>query len=141
MPPKRAAGGAPAAAAAKRQGAGLLQLLFVTAGIYGSYLTQGVLQEKLTTRKYGAAGERFHEMVFLNLAQALCCAAWAAAHLTVTRGWDAKAAPALAYWRVGLSNTVGPACGVVALKNIRRAERREARGGAGTRRGAGGRRL
>ena len=108
-----------AKAAPGRRDGGLAVLLFVTAGIYGAYLTQGMLQEKLTTRKYGSAGERFTEMVFLNLAQALCCALLAAAHLTVTRGWDAKAAPLLAYWQVGLSNTVGPACGVVALKNIR----------------------
>lgn len=99
-------------------GASVASLAFCTLGIYAAYLTQGVLQEKLSTRKYGPSGERFPQIVFLNFAQSVVCFAWAAAHLIVTRGWGKDAAPVLSYWRAGLTNTLGPACGVVALKNI-----------------------
>lgn len=41
------------------QSAGLL--LFCAAGIYGSYLTQGVVQESLSTKKFGDELVRFVE--------------------------------------------------------------------------------
>jgi len=36
-----------------------LSLAYGAAGIYAAYLTQGIVQEKLATRRYGAAGDRF----------------------------------------------------------------------------------
>jgi len=36
-----------------------LALAYGAAGIYAAYLTQGVVQEKLATRRYGPAGDRF----------------------------------------------------------------------------------
>lgn len=36
-----------------------LALAYGAAGIYAAYLTQGIVQEKLATRRYGVKGERF----------------------------------------------------------------------------------
>ena len=120
---------------------GWLRLVLCAAGIYAAYLTQGMVQEDLSTRRcvavalprttqalspdlcrrsYGAAREQFTHVVFLNLAQSVVCMCWSGLWLLV-RPAPAGSAPGWLFWRVGLSNTVGPACGVLALKNIRRA--------------------
>lgn len=78
-----------------------------------------MLQEKLSTRHYAPDNKRFSEVVFVNFAQSVACFAWAGLYLLFTGGFKTQAAPALAYWRVGVSNTIGPALGIVALKNIR----------------------
>lgn len=78
-----------------------------------------MLQEKLSTRHYAPDNKRFSEVVFINFAQSLACFAWAGLYLLVTGGLRSAAAPSLKYWRVGISNTIGPALGVIALKNIR----------------------
>ncbi|RFU35758.1 hypothetical protein B7463_g622, partial [Scytalidium lignicola] len=51
--------------------AGALQLLFAVGGIYGSFLTWALLQERLTTTPYGlsTAPELFKFPVFLNTVQ------------------------------------------------------------------------
>ncbi|KAH8815826.1 UAA transporter family-domain-containing protein [Xylogone sp. PMI_703] len=51
--------------------AGALQLLFAVGGIYGSFLTWALLQERLTTTPYGpsTSPERFKFPVFLNTVQ------------------------------------------------------------------------
>lgn len=84
-----------------------------------SCFVQGVLQEKLSTRHYAPDNKRFSEVIFINFAQSLACFVWAGMYLLVTRGFRSDAAPSWQYWRVGVSNTIGPALGVVALKNIR----------------------
>lgn len=58
--------------------------------------------------------------MFLNLLQCLACSCWAGLWLLL-RPPRSGAAPARLFWRPALSNAVGPALGVVALKNIRRA--------------------
>lgn len=70
--------------------------------------------------RYGAAKEQFTHVVFLNLAQSVVCLCWSGLWLLV-RPAPAGSAPGWLFWRVGLTNTVGPACGVLALKNIRHA--------------------
>ncbi|KAF7879279.1 hypothetical protein EAF04_000476 [Stromatinia cepivora] len=56
--------------------AGALQLIFAVAGIYGSFLTWALLQERLTTTPYGPenAPEKFKFPVFLNTVQSLFAA-------------------------------------------------------------------
>ena len=49
----------PAASAATTPLARAAALAYGTAGIYAAYLTQGIVQEKLATRRYGPAGDRF----------------------------------------------------------------------------------
>lgn len=101
-----------------------LLLAWCVAGIYAAYLTQGYVQERISTAHYGggeAGGERFAHLTFLNLAQAAFGAAWSGAGM-VLRGTAGKAAegsaPGSLYWRAALTNTVGPSMGLAALRNI-----------------------
>ncbi|KAH8595698.1 UAA transporter family-domain-containing protein [Bisporella sp. PMI_857] len=59
-----------------RKEAGVLQFLMAAGGIYGSFLTWAVLQERLTTTPYGSAKspELFKFPVFLNTVQSLFAA-------------------------------------------------------------------
>lgn len=103
-----------------------LLLLFCTAGIYGAYLTQGLVSEHLQIKRFGEQQERFAHMEALNGAQALMCFLWAYALLLLAQrqapdgsGKGAGGAAAWhAYWKPALSNAVGPAFGMIALKNI-----------------------
>ena len=61
----------------------LITLLFCVAGIYGAYLTQGVVQETLSTKKFGADGARFQFLSSLNAVQCWVCFLWAAVLLAV----------------------------------------------------------
>ncbi len=130
---------------------GWVKLVLCAAGIYGAYLTQGVVQEELATkrctrggaalagcvcgmpvesrsgayaaprlRRYGAANERFTHIVFLNLAQSVFCLCWAGLWLLL-RPPAKDSASCRMFLGAAVSNTLGPACGVIALKNIRRA--------------------
>jgi UDP-galactose transporter B1 len=102
-------------------------LLFCTAGIYGAYLTQGLVSEHLQMKRYGASQERFGNLEALNGAQSLMCFLWAYVLVALQRrtGRGVKAAEGDAalpswweYWRPALTNAIGPAFGMVALKNI-----------------------
>ncbi|KAK0753383.1 UAA transporter family-domain-containing protein [Schizothecium vesticola] len=65
------AGGGAVAPALSTKEAGVVTLIVDVAGIYASFLTWAYLQEKLTTTKYGPAGERFKFSVFLLTIQSL----------------------------------------------------------------------
>lgn len=55
----------------------VLQLALCVAGIYGAYLTQGVVQETLSTKRFGPDGERFTHLSALNGMQSWVCFVWA----------------------------------------------------------------
>ncbi|GBF92343.1 UDP-galactose UDP-glucose transporter [Raphidocelis subcapitata] len=101
-------------------------LLLCAGGIYGAYLTQGVVSERLQISRFGAAQERFSNLEALNGAQSLVCFVWAYAIVLLQRRAAGKGAaeeeagmPAWHdYWRPALTNSVGPAFGMIALKNI-----------------------
>ncbi|KAK9810512.1 hypothetical protein WJX72_012024 [[Myrmecia] bisecta] len=95
-------------------------LLLCVVGIYASYLTQGVVQEKLSTTRYGAAGERFPELKALNGVQSVACFVWAGLLLLFVQPprKDQKFPPFTAFWKPAVTNSIGPACGYEALKNI-----------------------
>eukprot|EP00271_Cylindrocystis_brebissonii_P003022 TRINITY_DN13771_c0_g1_i1.p1 TRINITY_DN13771_c0_g1~~TRINITY_DN13771_c0_g1_i1.p1 ORF type:complete len:398 (-),score=90.05 TRINITY_DN13771_c0_g1_i1:627-1820(-) len=93
-------------------------LAFCIMGIWVSYLTQGMLQEILSTKKFGPDQQRFEHLAFLNLAQNVVCFCWAAIWLAIARERSTQAAPLRDYWMCGLSNSVGPALGLIALKYI-----------------------
>jgi UDP-galactose transporter B1 len=134
-----------------------LALCACAAGIYGAYITQGLVSEHLQLRRYGPGNERFAHFEVLNGAQAAVCFVaayvivvldWLRARLTGNGGTATAAATAapptparatraataaakaaqqshvspfpspLEYWRPALSNAVGPAFGMVALRNI-----------------------
>ena len=100
----------------------LLLLGWCVVGIYASYLTQGIVNEELALKKYGEQQERFKNLEALNGAQALTCWLWAwliLLGLSQTGQISNKDLPPwTAYWRVGVTNTLGPSCGMIALKNI-----------------------
>lgn len=99
-----------------------LLLLFCVAGIYGSYLTQGIVSEDLAIKRYGEQQERFKNLEALNGAQAATCFVWAwviLQYMLLSKRVAAADLPSwYEYWRAGITNSVGPACGMYALKNI-----------------------
>lgn len=102
-------------------------LLFCVAGIYASYLTQGIVSEHLQMKHYGPQRQRFRNLESLMGAQSLVCFVWAYAILTLARlrgksgassAQEQQLPPWSVYWRPALTNSIGPACGLIALKNI-----------------------
>ncbi|KAJ6395187.1 hypothetical protein OIU77_020448 [Salix suchowensis] len=98
-----------------------LVLAFCVAGIWSAYIYQGVLQETLSTKRFGADGKRFEHLAFLNLAQSVVCFIWSYIMLKIWStggGRGGGGAPWWSYWSPGITNTIGPAMGIEALKYI-----------------------
>ncbi|TXG56467.1 hypothetical protein EZV62_017780 [Acer yangbiense] len=95
----------------------VLVLAFCVAGIWSAYIYQGVLQETLSTKRFGPDGKRFEHLAFLNLAQNVICLIWS---YIMIKLWSTSAggAPWWTYWSAGITNTIGPAMGIEALKYI-----------------------
>ncbi|KAK9192044.1 hypothetical protein WN943_020660 [Citrus x changshan-huyou] len=95
----------------------VLLLAFCVAGIWSAYIYQGILQETLSTKRFGPDGKRFQHLAFLNLAQNVVCLIWSYIMLKL---WSSSAggAPWWTYWSAGITNTIGPAMGIEALKYI-----------------------
>ncbi|XP_009778519.1 UDP-galactose/UDP-glucose transporter 3-like [Nicotiana sylvestris] len=102
-------------------GAGLrrvLVLAFCVAGIWSAYIYQGVLQETVSTKRFGPNNERFEHLAFLNLAQNVVCLVWSFIMLKIWSNGKSGGAPWWSYWSAGITNTIGPAMGIEALKYI-----------------------
>lgn len=102
-------------------GAGLprvLVLAFCVAGIWAAYIYQGVLQETLSTKRFGPHNERFEHLAFLNLAQNVVCLVWSFIMIKIWSNGKSGGAPWWSYWSAGITNTIGPAMGIEALKYI-----------------------
>ncbi len=70
-------------------------------------------------KRFGVEQERFPHLKALNGIQSVACFLWAAALLAVAgRKEGANLPPVWAYWRPGVTNSIGPACGFEALKSI-----------------------
>lgn len=94
-------------------------LLVAAGGIYASYLTQGVVQEALSMKRFGLQQERFPYLKALNGIQSVACFVWAALLLAATRSRKSAVTPPFwAFWKPGVTNSIGPACGFEALKSI-----------------------
>ncbi|XP_042515144.1 UDP-galactose/UDP-glucose transporter 3 [Macadamia integrifolia] len=97
----------------------IIVLIFCVAGIWSAYITQGVLQETLSTKRFGPDGKRFEHLSFLNLAQSVVCLIWSFMMIKLwSRNSRAGGAPWWSYWSAGITNTIGPAMGIEALKYI-----------------------
>ncbi|ERM94393.1 hypothetical protein AMTRI_Chr04g189850 [Amborella trichopoda] len=96
----------------------VLVLVFCIAGIWSAYITQGVLQETLSTKRFGPDGKRFEHLAFLNLAQSAVCFFWSLIMIRLWSGSRGGGAPWWTYWSAGITNTIGPAMGIEALKYI-----------------------
>ncbi|KAE8716087.1 UDP-galactose/UDP-glucose transporter 3 [Hibiscus syriacus] len=95
-----------------------LVLAFCVAGIWSAYIYQGVLQETLSTKRFGPDGERFEHLAFLNLAQNVVCLVWSYIMIKLWSSGSSGGAPWWTYWSAGITNTIGPAMGIEALKYI-----------------------
>ncbi|KAL1330100.1 hypothetical protein AAHE18_12G088100 [Arachis hypogaea] len=96
----------------------VLVLAFCVAGIWSAYIYQGVLQETLSTKRFGPNGERFEHLAFLNLAQNVVCLIWSYIMIKIWSSGSSDGAPWWSYWSCGITNTIGPAMGIEALKYI-----------------------
>uniref|UniRef100_M1CEL5 UDP-galactose transporter n=1 Tax=Solanum tuberosum TaxID=4113 RepID=M1CEL5_SOLTU len=82
-------------------GAGLrrvLVLAFCVAGIWSAYIYQGVLQETVSTKRFGPNNERFEHLAFLNLAQNVVCLVWSFIMLKIWSNGKSGGAPWWSYW-------------------------------------------
>jgi len=104
----------------------VVKLLGCIGGIYGAYITQGLFQEILSTKKFD--GERFPHLATLNSFQSWACFMWAFGLITISKVWSRIGSknvggsevhpPILAYWKAGFTNCFGPALGFQALYYI-----------------------
>mmetsp|Transcript_42088 Transcript_42088/g.99787 ORF Transcript_42088/g.99787 Transcript_42088/m.99787 type:complete len:200 (-) Transcript_42088:870-1469(-) len=103
------------------------RMLLYAIGIYSAYLTQGYVQEALSTTVYDrgdGTSERFPHLEALNGVQCVVCFLVAGVLLMLRkkRKTDGErfvsVASPLDFWKPGLTNSIGPACGLIALKNI-----------------------
>ncbi|KAL0421147.1 UNVERIFIED_CONTAM: UDP-galactose/UDP-glucose transporter 3 [Sesamum latifolium] len=102
-------------------GAGLRRvflLAFCVAGIWAAYIYQGVLQETVSTKRFGPDKKRFEHLAFLNLAQNVVCLIWSYLMIKIWSNGRNGGAPWWSYWSAGITNTIGPAMGIEALKYI-----------------------
>lgn len=81
----------------------------------------GIQQENLSILSGRLVRRRFTHLKALNGVQSIACFLWAATLVALPfqrpqKG--AKIAPWLAYWKPGISNSIGPALGTQALRNI-----------------------
>ncbi|KAH6815715.1 UDP-galactose transporter 3 [Perilla frutescens var. frutescens] len=93
-------------------------LAFCVAGIWAAYIYQGILQETVSTKRFGADGKRFEHLAFLNLAQNVVCLIWSFMMIKIWSDGGKGGAPWWSYWSAGITNTIGPAMGIEALKYI-----------------------
>ncbi|KAF8687651.1 hypothetical protein HU200_042568 [Digitaria exilis] len=107
---------------------------FCVVGIWSAYIYQGVLQETLSTKRFGPEARRFEHLAFLNFAQNVVCFVWSfiserplrpslPSSWLVIKLWSggsssAGHAPLWKYWGVSITNTIGPTMGIEALKYI-----------------------
>ncbi|CAG7867024.1 unnamed protein product, partial [Brassica rapa] len=96
----------------------VLLLSFCVAGIWAAYIYQGVLQETLSTKRFGEDEKRFEHLAFLNLAQNVVCLVWSFIMIKLWSNGGSGGAPWWTYWSAGITNTIGPAMGIEALKYI-----------------------
>ncbi|KAG6396547.1 hypothetical protein SASPL_142698 [Salvia splendens] len=93
-------------------------LAFCVAGIWAAYIYQGVLQETVSTKRFGPDKKRFEHLAFLNLAQSVVCLIWSFIMKKLWSNGGDAGAPWWSYWSAGITNTIGPAMGIEALKYI-----------------------
>ena len=103
-----------------------IKLLACVCGIYSAYITQGLFQEILSTKKFGGS-ERFPHLATLNAFQSFACFLWAGGLILVSevlfsssksKKEDASHPSFTAYVAPGFTNCFGPALGFQALYYI-----------------------
>ena len=99
--------------------AAVLKFMLCVALIYTAYITQGRVAEQLSKQAYGAQGARFQRMESLIGFQCIACFLWAGLLDLIFRSRKRSGFPAIQEYAImGITNTIGPVCGVYALKKI-----------------------
>ncbi|KAM3706666.1 hypothetical protein ACB098_03G166700 [Castanea mollissima] len=80
-------------------------------------IPQSVLNEG-STKRFGPDEKRFEHLSFLNLAQNVVCLIWSFIMIKLWSSGSNGGAPWWKYWSAGITNTIGPAMGIEALKYI-----------------------
>ena len=100
-------------------GTTVFKFLLCVALIYSAYITQGRVAEQLSKQAYGASGARFQRMESLIGFQCIACFLWAGLLDLLLRDRKRTGFPAAKEYAImGITNTIGPVCGVYALKKI-----------------------
>ncbi|PHU02573.1 UDP-galactose/UDP-glucose transporter 3 [Capsicum chinense] len=71
-----------------------------------------------STKRFGPNNERFEHLAFLNLSQNVVCLVWSFIMIKIWSNGKSGGAPWWSYWSAGITNTIGPAMGIEALKYI-----------------------
>ncbi|KAH9534901.1 hypothetical protein CY35_17G027100 [Sphagnum magellanicum] len=87
--------------------------------IYVTYITQGIVQENVSTTRYGEKQERFEHLAFLNFAQNVVCFLSSLLMLHIWPNLKKETqAPIVAFWSASISHAIGTGWGITALKYI-----------------------
>jgi UAA transporter family len=96
-----------------------VQFIGCVAGIYLAYLTQGRVSEELANHRYGSDQTRFPHLESTIGFQCIACFVWAVFLWLLMDSRSGRQFPPIRrYAIVGITNVIGPSCGMVALKNI-----------------------
>jgi solute carrier family 35 (UDP-galactose transporter), member B1 len=95
------------------------QFVACVAGIYMAYLTQGRVSEELANHRYGSDKQRFPHLECTIGFQCIACFVWACFLWLVLESRSGRRFPPITqYALVGITNVIGPSCGMIALKKI-----------------------
>jgi solute carrier family 35 (UDP-galactose transporter), member B1 len=98
---------------------GIVKFIACVALIYSAYITQGRVAEQLSRHRYGAQGHKFQYMEALIGFQCIVCCLWAGVLWLIFDSRSSRVFPSpIKYSIIGITNVVGPICGIYALKNI-----------------------
>ncbi len=96
----------------------MARIALCAAGVVGSLIVYGILQERIMTSPYGDEAEYFKYSVFLVLSNRILSASLAAAILSYTKGMVKPAAPLWKYACVSASNVLATTCQYEALRYV-----------------------
>ncbi|KAK8493713.1 hypothetical protein V6N12_019300 [Hibiscus sabdariffa] len=72
----------------------------------GIFAWPGILQETLSTKRFGSDGKRFEHLAFLNLAQNVVCLVWSYIMIKLWSSSSGGGAPWWTFWSAGITNTI-----------------------------------
>ena len=96
----------------------MARIALCAAGVVGSLIVYGILQERIMTSPYGDEAEYFKYSVFLVLSNRILSASLAVAILSYTKGMVKPAAPLWKYACVSASNVLATTCQYEALRYV-----------------------
>ena len=96
----------------------MTRIALCAAGVTGSLIVYGVLQERIMTHPYGDDAEHFKYSVFLVLSNRILSVSLVGAILLYTKGMVKPAVPLWKYVSVSTSNVLATTCQYEALRYV-----------------------